>query len=97
MLGAHHLPQDSRRWLPIVLRWIAGVAILAVMLHFLPLAWILRAPRYYTMGAAIVLCVLASLLVPEGSVRNVIACAGIGLPMWITAAVILSARVQAIP
>ena len=43
MLGAHHLPQDSRRWLPIVLRWIAGVAILAVMLHFLPLATVRRA------------------------------------------------------
>jgi hypothetical protein len=59
-------------------------------LHFLPLAWILKAPRYYIMGTAIVLCVLASLLIPEGSIRNVIACAGIGLPMWITAAVILS-------
>ena len=59
-------------------------------LHFLPLAWILRAPRYYTMGTAIILCVFASLLIPEGSIRNVIACAGIGLPMWITAVVILS-------
>jgi len=38
MIGAHHSPQVSRRWLPMVLRWIAGVAILAVMLHFLPLA-----------------------------------------------------------
>lgn len=59
-------------------------------LHFLPLAKLLRAPRYYVMGTAIVLCVLASLLIPEGSIRNVIACAGIGLPMWITAVVILS-------
>ncbi|HWZ96987.1 MAG TPA: hypothetical protein VN025_04430 [Candidatus Dormibacteraeota bacterium] len=54
-------------------------------LHFLPLAWILRAPRYYIMGTAIIVCVLGSLLIPEGSTRNVIACAGIGLPMWITA------------
>ena len=59
-------------------------------LHFLPLAKLLAAPRYYIMGTAIVVCVLASLLVPEGSVRNVIACAGIGLPMWVTAVVILS-------
>jgi len=59
-------------------------------LHFLPLARLLRAPRYYIMGTAIVACVLASLLVPEGSIRNVIACAGIGLPMWVTAVVILS-------
>src|ERR1700691_1764198 len=43
MLGAHHLPQDSRRWLPIVLRWVAGVAVLAVMLHFLPLDAVRRA------------------------------------------------------
>jgi hypothetical protein len=42
------------------------------------------------MGTAIILCVFASLLIPEGSIRNVIACAGIGLPMWITAVVILS-------
>jgi hypothetical protein len=59
-------------------------------LHFLPLAKLLRAPRYYLMGTAIVLCVLASLLIPEGSIRNVIACAAIGLPMWITAVAILS-------
>jgi Family of unknown function (DUF7010) len=59
-------------------------------LHFLPLAWILRAPRYYTMGTAIVVCVCGSLLIPEGSLRNVVACAAIGLPMWITALVILS-------
>jgi hypothetical protein len=59
-------------------------------LHFLPLAWILRASRYYIMGTAIVVCVSSSLLIPEGSIRNVIACAGIGLPMWITVVVILS-------
>jgi hypothetical protein len=59
-------------------------------LHFLPLAWLLRAPRYYIMGAAMIVCVLASVLVPEGEMRNVIACAGIGLPMWVTAVVILS-------
>ena len=59
-------------------------------LHFLPLAKLLRAPRYYIMGTTMILCVLASFLAAEGSIRNVIACAGIGLPMWITAVVILS-------
>jgi hypothetical protein len=59
-------------------------------LHFLPLARLLRAPRYYVMGTVMILFVLASVLVPEGSLRNVIACAGIGLPMWVTAVVILS-------
>lgn len=58
-------------------------------LHFLPLAKLLRAPRYYFMGVAMILCIFASILVPEVSVRNVIACAGIGLPMWVTAVVIL--------
>src|SRR5580704_12683074 len=47
-------------------------------LHFLPLAKLLRAPRFYIMGMAMILSVLASLLIPEGSIRNVIACAGIG-------------------
>jgi hypothetical protein len=59
-------------------------------LHFLPLAKLLRAPRYYVMGTAMILCVLASLLIPEGNIRNVTACAGIGLPMWITVVAILS-------
>jgi hypothetical protein len=59
-------------------------------LHFLPLAKLLRAPRYYLMGTTMILCVLASFFAPEGSIRNVIACAGIGLPMWVTTVVILS-------
>jgi hypothetical protein len=58
-------------------------------LHFLALARILGEPRYYIMGAVMILSVLASLLIPEGGVRNVIACAGTGLPMWVTAVVIL--------
>jgi hypothetical protein len=59
-------------------------------LHFLPLAKLFRAPRYYIMGTTIILCVLASFLSPEGRIRDAIACAGIGLPMWVTAVVILS-------
>jgi glycosyltransferase 2 family protein len=43
MIGAHHSQQGSRRWLPIALRWIAGVAVLGVMFHFLPLATVRRA------------------------------------------------------
>jgi uncharacterized protein (TIRG00374 family) len=38
MIGAHHSQQGPRRWLPIVIRWIAGLAVLGVMLRFLPLA-----------------------------------------------------------
>jgi uncharacterized protein (TIRG00374 family) len=43
MIGAHHFQRGSRRWLPIALRWIAGAAVLGVMLHFLPLATVRRA------------------------------------------------------
>jgi acyl CoA:acetate/3-ketoacid CoA transferase alpha subunit len=42
-------------------------------------------------------CVLASVLVPEGSLRNGIACAGIGLPVWVTAVVILSQDLRLFP
>jgi hypothetical protein len=65
-------------------------------LHFLPLARLLRAPRSCAMGTVMILCVLASVLVPEGSLRNVIACAGVGLPMWVTAVVILSQDLNAV-
>jgi uncharacterized protein (TIRG00374 family) len=43
MIGAPHSQQGPRRWLPILLRWVAGVAVLGVMLHFLPLAIVRRA------------------------------------------------------
>jgi len=43
MIGAHYSRQGARRWLPTVLRWVAGVAVLAVMLHFLPLDTVRRA------------------------------------------------------
>jgi uncharacterized protein (TIRG00374 family) len=43
MIGPHHSQQGSRRWLPAVLRWIAGLAVLGVLLHFLPLATVRKA------------------------------------------------------
>src|ERR1700736_2299190 len=38
MTGAHHLQQGPRRWLPIMLRWTAGLGVLGVLLYFLPVA-----------------------------------------------------------
>ena len=38
MIGAHHSQQGPRAWSFIVLRWVAGFAVLGVLLHFLPLA-----------------------------------------------------------
>ncbi len=38
MIGSHHFSQASRGWLAIVLRWIAGLAILYLLAHFLSFA-----------------------------------------------------------
>jgi len=38
MIGAHHSQQGSRAWLVVALRWVAALAVLGVLLHFLPLA-----------------------------------------------------------
>src|SRR6202040_2259055 len=43
MIGAHHSRQGSRRWLPIILRWIAGLGVLGVLLYFLPVATVRQA------------------------------------------------------
>jgi uncharacterized protein (TIRG00374 family) len=37
MIGAHHSQRGSHAWLFILLRWVAGLAVLAILLHFLPL------------------------------------------------------------
>jgi glycosyltransferase 2 family protein len=38
MIGAHHSQQVSRRWLFIILRWVAALVVLGILLHFLPVA-----------------------------------------------------------
>lgn len=38
MIGAHHPQQGSRAWLVVTLRWVAGLVVLGLLLHFLPLA-----------------------------------------------------------
>jgi glycosyltransferase 2 family protein len=38
MIGAHHPPPSSRGWFVVALRWVAGLVVLGVLLHFLPLA-----------------------------------------------------------
>jgi uncharacterized protein (TIRG00374 family) len=38
MIGAHHSQQSWRTWLVVALRWVAALAVLGVLLHFLPLA-----------------------------------------------------------
>jgi hypothetical protein len=59
-----------------------------VGLHFLPLARIFRARIYNSTGVAMVLGVLASLAIPAGNLRNIVACGACGLALWATATVI---------
>jgi hypothetical protein len=58
-------------------------------LHFLPLARMFRSPVYYLTGAVMVLGVLASLAIPAGHIRTIVACGVDGLSLWATAATIL--------
>jgi hypothetical protein len=59
-------------------------------LHFVPVARMFKSPVYYLTGAAMVLGALASFAIPEGHLRNIVACSVDGLALWATAAVILS-------
>ena len=38
MIGAHHPNRTARAWTAIVLRWLAAIAVFALLLHFLPFA-----------------------------------------------------------
>jgi hypothetical protein len=60
-----------------------------VGLHFFPLAKIFKAPIYCWTGAAMTLGVLASLAIPVGPARGLVACGICGLSLWATEAVIL--------
>lgn len=62
---------------------------IVVGLHFWPLAKLFKAHIYYWTGAVMLLGVLASLLIPAGSVRNLVAYGMGGYSLWATAAVIL--------
>jgi len=64
---------------------------LIVGLHFLPLARILALPSLNPIGIAIIVIALASLAIPAPTLRNVIACSGIGLFMWAKAIIALRA------
>ncbi len=58
-------------------------------LHFLPLAKMFKSPVYYLTGAVMVLGVFASLAIPAGNIRTIVACSVDGLSLWATAAMIL--------
>jgi hypothetical protein len=60
-----------------------------VGLHFLPLAKIFRIPTLYVTGISLVLIAVVSLAIPEGNIRNIIICAGIGLSMCMRSLVAL--------
>jgi hypothetical protein len=58
-------------------------------LHFLPLVKIFRAPPYYWTGGIMVVAALGSLLMHQGHIRNVLACAAVGLTLWVTSVAVL--------
>ncbi len=43
MIGVHQPWRGARRWLPIVLRWAAAIAVIGLLLRFLPLATVRQA------------------------------------------------------
>jgi hypothetical protein len=59
-------------------------------LHFLPLARVFRASRYYWTGGVMVAGAFCSLLISRGDVRNIAGCAVVGLTLWLTSANILA-------
>lgn len=58
-------------------------------LHFLPLVKIFRAPPYYWTGGIMAVAALGSLLMPRGHMRNIFACAAVGLTLWVTSVAVL--------
>jgi len=60
-----------------------------VGLHYLPLGKILRAQQYYWTGGVLVVAALGSLLIHRGHIRDLFACAALGLTLWITSLAIL--------
>jgi hypothetical protein len=59
-------------------------------LHFLPLVKIFRAPVFYWTGGIMVVAALGSLLMHRGHIRNIFACAAVGLTLWVTSVAALS-------
>lgn len=70
---------------------------LVVGIHFLPLGKLFKLPLYYATGLAISLFALGSLLFPPGSLRLSISAGGTGLPLWATAAIILTKNLAYLP
>jgi hypothetical protein len=60
-----------------------------VGLHFFPLAKLFRAPIYRWTATAMTLGVLASMAIPMGGIRDLIACGLCGLTLWATDGAIL--------
>jgi hypothetical protein len=58
-------------------------------LHFIPLVKIFRAPPYYWTGGIMVVAALGSLLMHRGHLRNILACAAVGLTLWVTSVAVL--------
>jgi hypothetical protein len=60
-----------------------------VGLHYLPLGRIFRAQQYYWTGAVMLVAAFGSLLISPGRIRNIVACAAVGLTLWASCVTIL--------
>jgi len=58
-------------------------------LHYLPLGKIFRGQQYYWTGAVMLVAAIGSLLIPPGRIRNIVACAAVGLTLWVSCLAIL--------
>ena len=63
---------------------------LIIGLHFLPIAKVFQLPNYYWVSVIMIAGELSSLLIPRGDMRNIVACACIGLTLWVNGLIILS-------
>jgi hypothetical protein len=76
--------------------WIVPGVVLIVGAHFLPLAWIFKAPQHRVTGIALMVCAGMALVLPA-TVRDVVECVAAGLILWVSAVVALRAAFRNTP
>lgn len=65
--------------------WFIPAFIFVVGLHFIPLAPVLKAPRHYVVGFALMLLAVAYPFLAKGGPADPVGCLGTGLILWASA------------
>jgi hypothetical protein len=86
ILGHFHRPELFGQWIGAV-----------VGIHFFPLGKLFKIPLYYWTGAAIALAAFGSQLISASALSSAVCAGGTGVPLWITAVVILSKNLESLP